>query len=98
MRIKSADAIVRRFGSLGVCAVLITITWAAFGQTLAYPFINFDDPQYVYEEPEINGGLTIHGIIWAFAHFPAVNWYPLTLITHMIDFQLFGFNAHSHHF
>ncbi len=82
---------------LSICALLAGITWIVFGQTVHFPFIDFDDPMYVYQEPEINAGLTKHGLIWAFTHLPSTNWYPLTNISHMIEAQFYGTNAGGYH-
>lgn len=73
------------------------ITWFVFGQTRTYPFVNFDDPEYVYEVPEINHGLTVQGLAWAFTHLPSPNWYPLTNISHMLEAQLYGMRAGGYH-
>src|ERR1017187_5901795 len=62
----------------GVCLFLATIIWLVFGQTLGHEFVNYDDAVYVYENPEVAGGLTLHGIVWAFIHVRAFNWHPLT--------------------
>jgi len=80
-----------------ICAALIALIWFVFGQTRNFPFINFDDPEYVYEVPEINSGLTLHNIAWAFTHWPSTNWFPLKNISHMIEFQFFGFNPGAFH-
>ena len=80
-----------------ICAGLIAIVWFVFGQTTTFPFVNFDDPEYVYEVPEINAGLTLHGIKWAFTHWPATNWFPLKNISHMLEFQFYGFNPGAFH-
>ena len=77
---------------------LAAITWLVFGQTVRFPFVDFDDPLYVYENPHINRGLTARGLVWAFTHVPAPDWYPLTTISHMVDSQLYGLNAGGHHF
>jgi tetratricopeptide (TPR) repeat protein len=82
---------------VGVCLLLAGITWLVFGQTVRYPFIDFDDPMYVVQEPEINSGLTLHGITWAFTHLPSTNWYPLTNISHMAEAQFYGMNAGGYH-
>jgi protein O-mannosyl-transferase len=82
----------------GICAGLIALIWFVFGQTIRFPFINFDDPEYVYEVPEINSGLTFHNLKWAFAHWPSTNWFPLKNISHMLEFQFFGFNPGAFHF
>ena len=81
-----------------ICLFLAMITWAVFGQTLKYDFVNYDDNSYVYENDEIKGGLTVHGIAWAFTHIHSGNWHPLTSIAHMVDCQLFGLKPSGHHF
>ena len=87
----------RRWIVPGVCLFLVAITWLVFGQTLGYPFVNFDDGAYVVKNPQVNRGLTIDGIVWAFTHFHASNWHPLTWLSHMLDCQLYGVNAGGHH-
>ncbi len=84
--------------SLLICLGLVTITWAVFGQTLAHDFVNFDDHVYVYENPLVVRGLTTEGIIRAFTHTHALNWHPLTTLSHMLDCQLYGLKAGGHHF
>jgi len=41
-----------------ICLALVAITFAVFGQTLGHDFVNYDDPVYVSENPEIQSGLT----------------------------------------
>ena len=88
----------RRCITVGVCALLVTLCWIVFGQTLRHEFINYDDPRYVYQNTRITGGLTTAGIAWAFSHIHAENWHPLTTITHMLDCQFYGLKASGHHF
>ncbi|HWY50058.1 MAG TPA: tetratricopeptide repeat protein [Chthoniobacterales bacterium] len=76
---------------------LIALVWFVFGQTIKFPFINFDDPEYVYEVPEINSGVTLHNLKWAFTHWPATNWFPLKNISYMFEFQFYGFNPGLFH-
>src|SRR5216683_462697 len=81
-----------------ICAAFVALVWFVFGQTTKFPFVNFDDPEYVYEVPQINAGLTWHGIKWAFTHWPATNWFPLKNISLMLDFQFYGFDPGAFHF
>jgi tetratricopeptide (TPR) repeat protein len=83
---------------LAICAALVALTWAVFGQTLGHEFVDYDDGGYVYENPEITGGLTAHGLANAFTQPHARNWHPLTTITHMLDCQLYGIEPTGHHF
>jgi Flp pilus assembly protein TadD len=86
-----------RWAVPGVCVFLAAIVWAIFGQTLHYEFVNFDDDDYVYENPEVAQGLTLRGIVWAFTHFRSANWHPLTWISHMVDCQFYGLDPGGHH-
>ncbi|PYK56643.1 MAG: hypothetical protein DME47_01615, partial [Verrucomicrobia bacterium] len=42
--------------------------------------------------------LSFSNIAWAFTHFHAANWHPITTLSHMLDCQLFGVNPGLHHF
>ena len=83
---------------VAICAVLIGITWFVFGQTVHHQFVTYDDPQYVYANPDVSAGVSLPGIIWAFTHTIAGNWHPLTTISHMLDCQLYGLDPAGHHF
>lgn len=80
-----------------VCLLLVAVVWVVFGQTLRHEFINYDDNQYVYDNPRIANGLSFEGIGWAFTHVHADNWHPLTTISHMLDCQLYGLQPWGHH-
>jgi tetratricopeptide (TPR) repeat protein len=81
----------------GVCIFLAAITFAVFGQTLRHEFVNFDDSLYVYENPAVTRGLNLKGVEWAFTHTVCANWHPLTMMSHMLDCQLYGLKAGGHH-
>src|SRR6266403_2150578 len=97
-QIRSSHSAAPRATILGVSIFLMAITWLVFGETLRHQPINFDDQEYVFENPKINTGLTSTGVLWAFTHSHAENWHPLTSISHMLDCQLFGLQAGWHHF
>jgi tetratricopeptide (TPR) repeat protein len=83
---------------VGVCLFLVAITWLVFGQTIRYDFVNYDDNEYVYANPTITRGLTLHGITQAFTGTNSANWHPLTTLSHMLDCQLWGLRPGAHHF
>jgi tetratricopeptide (TPR) repeat protein len=80
-----------------VCVFLLGAIWVVFGQTLRHKFVNYDDGVYIAENPAILGGVSLKGIGWAFTHNVNVNWTPLTVISHMLDCQLYGTQAGWHH-
>ncbi len=88
---------VQRWRKPGLCLVLAVITFAVFGQTLRHEFVNYDDDDYVYENPVVARGLTFKGIVWAFTQVHAANWHPLTWLSHMLDCQLYGLHPAGHH-
>ena len=75
------------------------MVWGVFGQTVHYEFINFDDQVCIYKNPIITQGLNLQGIVRLFTHVDVVahEWYPLTAISRMVDWQLYGPNAGGHH-
>src|SRR5215471_5114805 len=81
-----------------ICGVLVGITWLVFAQTVRHQFVTYDDPQYVYANPEVSVGLSLSRIRWAFTHTIPGNWHPLTTISHMLDCQLYGMDPAGHHF
>jgi tetratricopeptide (TPR) repeat protein len=80
-----------------ICIVLSLLTLALYWPVREHSFINYDDPDYVAANPIVQNGLTGEGIKWAFTTTHSFNWHPLTWISHMLDFQLFGMNPGAHH-
>ena len=82
---------------LGISVSLALLVLAVFGQTLRFEFVNYDDGVQVYAVPQIENGLTLRGISWAFTHGHGGHWIPLNTISHMLDCQIYGLNAGGHH-
>jgi tetratricopeptide (TPR) repeat protein len=66
-------------------------------------FVGFDDDLYVYRNPQVQGGLTWAGLRWAFTAdllFESPNadyWMPVTILSRMLDVELFGLDPAGHH-
>jgi tetratricopeptide (TPR) repeat protein len=73
-----------------ICLILTLITFTVFCQVRTFKFITFDDPVYVTENPGIQAGLTLNAVKWAFTTGYANFWHPLTWLSLMLDWQLFG--------
>jgi tetratricopeptide (TPR) repeat protein len=76
---------------------LIAAALAAFGRIAGNEFINFDDNIYITANNHIKAGINLENIKWAFSTFASSNWHPLTWLSHMLDWSLFGANASGHH-
>src|ERR1039458_10256253 len=79
-----------------IYAGLALVTLAVYLPTRHHGFVEYDDQQYVTDNPRVQAGLTWSGLIWAFG-FHAGNWHPLAWLSHMLDCQLYGANAGGHH-
>jgi tetratricopeptide (TPR) repeat protein len=80
-----------------VIVALVFLTAAVYAQVIGHGFISYDDPIYVSENLVIQDGLTWKGFLRAFTTVTAANWHPLTWLSHMLDFQLFGMKPGLHH-
>ena len=80
-----------------VYVVIALVTFAVYWPVHKYDFVIFDDGLYVTQNPHVQAGLTAASIRWAFTHQYASFWHPLTMLSHMLDCELFGLNPEGHH-
>lgn len=87
-----------RFGpTIWLLVALATITVAAYAPLRHHDFVGIDDPIYVINNPHLRGGLTWAKVASAFGSSYANFWHPLTLLSLMLDVQLFGVSAGALH-
>ena len=80
-----------------VCIVLTLATLAVFGQVQYFDFINLDDEVYVTESVHVQTGMTLEGVRWAFGTMNAGFWHPLTWLSLMLDYEIYGLNPGGYH-
>jgi len=82
-----------------ICLLLITTTVVVYLQVKDFAFINLDDPIYILDNRHVKNGLTAENILWAFtgATKGTNYWAPLTWISIILDFELYGMNAGGYH-
>jgi hypothetical protein len=78
--------------------LLVSVTLLVYLPVRHYAFVNYDDPDYVAQNPAVQAGLTEAGVKWAFTTMAAPYWHPLTWLSFMLDCQLFGLSAGGSHF
>lgn len=78
-------------------AILTLTTLLLYAPVSHHDFLDFDDGQYVTQNPHVRTGLGLGNVVWAFTSFYASNWHPITWLSHMADCQLFGLNPAAHH-
>ncbi len=81
---------------IAVSAGLALVVLALYAQTARFEFLALDDANFFLERQIVRGGLSWPGVWWA-ATTVQPNWHPLTWLTHMLDFSLFGVDAGRHH-
>ena len=86
-----------RLQSWTLAALLGLATLALYWSATSHDFVDYDDQRYVTQNLEVQRGLTARGIIWAFTHPVSGNWHPVTMLSHMLDCQLYGLRPWGHH-
>src|SRR5882724_3333973 len=86
-----------RGAPLFLSLLLAVSTFIVFVPVVSYQFVNFDDGDYVSSNLHVQGGLTWENVGWAFNGGHAANWHPLTWLSHMLDWEMFGPRAGGHH-
>jgi len=67
-------------------------TFCIYSQVQDHEFINLDDDKYVTESSLVQAGLTNENIIRVFTTTHYGGWFPITSISYMLDYQLYGLN------
>jgi tetratricopeptide (TPR) repeat protein len=79
-----------------IAALLALVTAGVFWPILGHDFTNYDDDEYLTGNAWVQQGLTRESLRWAWtsAH---VYWQPLTWMSHMLAWQMFGPAPGGHH-
>ena len=85
-----------RFPAWLMAALLALVTLALYWPAMRHDFV-YDDKFYVTLNGHVQKGLTMENVKWAFSNPVAANWHPLTMLSHMLDCQLFGLKPWGHH-
>ena len=81
-----------------ICLFLLLATLAIYWSIGNHEFINFDDEIY-FNENHVKEGLTLDGFKWAFSFTAkeSTYWHPLTWLSFMLSYELYGPNPGMHH-
>jgi tetratricopeptide (TPR) repeat protein len=83
-----------------ICLALAILTVITFWPLKDCDFIKFDDGPYVYENAYVQSGLNWNSIGKAFSSELAEKggfWHPLTWLSLMLDYQIFGLKPFGYH-
>ena len=84
-----------------ICLALAILTVITFWQLKDCGFINLDDNIYVYENAYVQSGMNANSIGQAFSFSSELakvgHWHPVTWLSLMLDYQIFGLNPQGFH-
>ena len=76
-----------------VLAVVVSIV---FLPAVGNDFVNYDDDRYVARNPHVQQGFDAESLRWAWTT-GLFYWHPVTWMSHMLDWQLYGPAPAGHH-
>ena len=83
--------------SIIVIGTLIILIMGVYWPVQHYGFIYFDDDVYITQNSRVQSGMTLDGLCWAFSTKYFGLWNPMTWLSLMFDYQLYGFHAGGYH-
>jgi tetratricopeptide (TPR) repeat protein len=75
--------------------VIVAIVFCVYYQVSSFDFVSYDDPNYISYTSKI---ISLDNITELFFSIDYANWHPLTWMSLMLDYNLYGSNAGGYHF
>jgi len=76
--------------------VAAAVTLLVYLTALGNGFINWDDGAFVYSNPFIRS-IDLETLRWAFTSINVANWHPLTMLSFVADYAVWGLNPLGYH-
>src|SRR5208282_730223 len=83
--------------NLFICLLLAGITFALYWPVRNFDLVQYDDPSFLTDNPEIRSGLNGHSLAWAMTGAVAANWHPVTNLSFVLGHQFWGTNPGAEH-
>lgn len=80
-----------------LCLALCFCSVLTYAPVFGFEFVSVDDRTFVVENPMVNQGLRLNGLIAALTTVHSSNWIPLTWLSHAADVSVFGIDPAAHH-
>jgi len=77
--------------------LLVLLTLGTYWPVFQCDFVNYDDQDYVTENVYVRQGVSWAGLGWAMETSRGGYWLPVTWVSHMLDWQLYGATPSGHH-
>jgi len=87
----------KKYISISLVLTFFIIGFVLYLDIIFYDFVTFDD--FIYLNKLYSNNLSMFdSLVWAFTDVVNYNWSPVTLISMLIDFNLYGLNSGGYHF
>jgi hypothetical protein len=76
---------------IGIGVLLITLASVlSYSPIVHNEFVDYDDPDYLTQNPHVSKGLNAATWRWAWTSYDAANWHPITWLSHLLDVSILG--------
>ena len=82
---------------IAICIFLAVATFSVYLQVKDHEFIDYDDKAFISQNSNIKSGLSKESVIWAFTTTLSGSWEPITWLSHILGYQLYGSSSKNHH-
>lgn len=86
-----------RLGKAAIAAGLCVATVAVYFGVWDHAFLSYDDELYIVDNPFLRAGLSAEGMRWAFTTGFGANWFPVTWLSLLLDYELYGLEPAGYH-
>ena len=86
----------RKFEIIVCLCLILGVVAAAFFPCLKNGFTNWDDPEYITENPLIRS-FSLQNLKTIFSSFIFANYHPITILSFMLEYSFFQFNPYNYH-
>ena len=87
----------QKYSFFYICLFLAASVLIVYWPVHNYDFVRYDDNKYVTGNRNVQSGITMQSVRWAFTSGHASNWHPVTWLSHMLDCRMFGLDAGKQH-
>lgn len=70
--------------------LILVLGGIVYGRCVTYDYVLYDDPNVIFQNPEVLAGFSLAGVYWAFSSPNFGLYHPLPTVSYMIDRELFG--------
>ena len=80
-----------------ISLAIILTTLGAYWRVVGFGFVDLDDPSYVIHNFHLRDGSLWRNLQWIFLSFDPDNWFPVTRLSMLLDYKLFGLSPGIYH-